>query len=313
MPSNVVHWYFAKSVYESLSDYEKGIAGKDLQAYLVGGQGPDLLFYMRYEKPPLNKLGEMIHGSFETAALFRASADYVRTVPEGETITAFLLGQLCHYALDSQLHPYIYYRMNDLPDFYPPSAKENIHVLFESSLDFLCVRDYIQVNPKRYLGYKNLDISDASREAVGRYYSSVVAPRFGMVLPAATAAKSLKLMRIFLRVCDDRTGLRYAFIRLIETLAGKGRLVSAFIRPRKEHKNEDWLNHRRSPVPKYKDGSETISLTVEEMAISAYEKAKKLIENFCGCLAGKNDIDESLYTRNYSGEQNPSKKMQPSV
>lgn len=303
MPSNVVHWYFAKRVYEGLPEAQKRIAEKDLQAYLVGGQGPDLMFYMRFEKPPLNKLGEMLHHSFDTAALFRASADYVKASPDRETVTAFLLGQLCHYALDSELHSYIYHREKDLPSFYPPQAKENIHVLFESGLDYLCIRDYLKEDPGRYMGYKSLNIKDDSRAAIGRYYSSLVAPRFGMNLPPETAAKSIRLMRTFLRICDDRTGVRYGLMRFFEVLTRSPMGISAFVRPRKERKNEDWLNHKRAPSPKYKGrDDETVTLTVEEMGAIAYKKAHNLIENFCGYLDGKNAIDTSLYLRNYSGE-----------
>jgi len=301
MPSNIVHWYFAKRVYEGLPGDAKILAQKDMQSYLVGGQGPDLMFYMRFEKPPLNLLGEIMHDSFDTAALFAASATYAKTSSDAGILTAFLMGQLCHYALDSELHPYICYREIDLPAYYPPAAKVHIHVLFESALDYLCVRDYLKVNPKRYMGYKNMNLSASSRQALGRYYSAVVAPRFGMTVPPQTAAKSIKLMRTFLRICDDKTGVRYGVMRLVETLARTTMAVSSFVRPRKERIDEDWLNHKRLPVPKYNGLPEIVTLTVEEMAAIAYEKARKLIKNFLDVMEGSAEIDASLYQRNYTG------------
>lgn len=302
MPSNVVHCYFAQRVYESLPIELKEIADKDKQAFLVGAQGPDLLFYMRFEKPPLNRLGELIHNSFNTAELMGKSARYAKT-ESPETILPFLFGQLCHYALDSELHSYIYFRELDLPAHYPKSAHKYIHVIYESGLDYICVRDYIKGKVRGYKSYKNLNISDASRLKVAKYYSEVVAPGFGMDLPAETASKSLKLMRLYLRITDDTTGIRYALIRGIECLCRAPRTVSAFIRPRKERAEEDWLNKNRSPYPKYRNKREpTVTLTVEEMAAEAHKKALALISNFYACVKGEADIDESLYPTNYAGD-----------
>ncbi|MDD3946623.1 MAG: zinc dependent phospholipase C family protein [Clostridia bacterium] len=301
MPSNVVHCYFAQRVYDSFTPELKAVADKDKQAYLVGAQGPDLLFYMRFEKPPLNKLGEMLHRSFDTANLMRKSALYAKQ-HDSEPITAFLLGQLCHYALDSELHSYIYHREKDLPAHYPASAAKYIHVVFESGLDYLCIRDYLKGNTKFYKSYKNLNISTPSRNAIGQYYSSLVAPEFGMELPVETAARSVKLMRLYCRILDDATGIKYGIVRGLECLLRAPRTVSAFIRPRKERVAEDWLNKKRTPYPKYRNRIETATSTVEEMASFAHAKALSLITDFYGFLKGEGGIDDTLYNKNYAGD-----------
>lgn len=300
MPSNVAHYYFAEKVYQGLPQELQTVICKDKQAFAVGAQGPDLLFYMRFEKPPLNKLGEKLHLSYSTSDLLGKSALYAKE-NDTDTLSAFLFGQLCHYALDSELHPYVYHREKDLPSHYPKSAAKYIHVIFESGLDYLCVRDCVNHSTALYKSYKNLNLSKTSLSAIGRYYSDVVAPEFGMDLPPKTAERSIKLMRLFLRITDDTTRIKYLLIRGFETLMRAPRCVSAFIRPRKDRPAEDWLNHNRTPYPKYKNKDEADQKTVEEMAAAAHTKAVGLIVNLYGFMKGENDIDATLYTKNYTG------------
>lgn len=301
MPSNVVHCYFAQKVYDSLNAEARAIIDKDKQAFFVGAQGPDLMFYMRFRKPPINKLGEMLHDSFGTGELMRQSAAYA-AANDTDTMMPFIFGQLCHYALDSELHSYIYYRESDLPAHYPKSAHKYIHVVFESGLDYLCVRDYLKKNTKFYKAYKNLNISAASRRAVSLYYSRVAAPSFGIDLPPKYPYKAINLMRLFYRMLDDITGIRYIVIRGVEVILRSPQMVSAFIRPRKERKGEDWLNQSRMPFPKHRNLPHTVTHTVQEMAADAHAKALKLIYNFYGLAQGKNELDGSLYAKNYCGD-----------
>lgn len=302
MPSNVVHNYFARRVLNGLDSPIQELINGYKDAFLVGAQGPDLLFYLRFEEEPLNKLGVMIHNSFRAHEMFTRAAQYIREENDS-AVFAFILGQLCHYMLDANIHPYVYHRELDLPRFYTKGAHEYIHVVFESALDYICVKDYLKKNTMLYKGYKNLNINKKSRERVARYYSIAVAPLYDMSLPEVKAIKMIKLMRLYLRICDDMTGFRYLIIRGIEKIMGESRNVSAFIRPRKESKEQDWLNINRTPYPKYKGELELSTLTVEEMAKNAYNEAVTIINDFYKAVKENIALDKILYYRNYGGER----------
>lgn len=215
MPSNVVHNYFAKLVKKNLSDQILSVINIVPDAYSLGAQGPDLLFYLKFEKHPLNKLGSYIHESFNTADIFKLSADYQKKIGSS-AIFSFLLGQLCHYAVDSVVHPYVYKREKDMPSFYPKNAHKHIHVVIESAFDYLFLRDYIKVNPNTFKSYKYLNINKEARGEIAEYYSKAVAPFFGIELPPQKAEKSINLMRGFLKFCDDTTGVKYLLLRALE-------------------------------------------------------------------------------------------------
>lgn len=302
MPSNVVHNYFAKCVLSKLKPEIVKIIDTNLKAYLVGSQGPDLLFYLRFQGKPISELGTMIHSSFNALEVFKASGDYVK-VNDNLTVFAFLLGQLCHYSLDANVHPYIYNREIDLPKFYNKGGAKYIHVIFESSLDYLCIRDNLKVNTRLYKGYKNLNCSPETRLDIAKYYNKVVAPIFGMEFPIDKAEKTIVLMRNFLRICDDMMNIRYIIIRGIELILRQPRNASAFIRPRKEHIKEDWMNLERVPFPKYRYEKILSSATVEEMIEKALDEAVILINNFYDYVISGKELNEALYYRNYSGER----------
>lgn len=301
MPSNIVHNYFAKAVKESLNKDIVDIIDENLEAYLMGSQGPDLLFYLRYEEKPLPLLGSMVHSSSNPYNIFFKSGQYAKG---NETLISFLFGQLCHYALDSNIHPYVYHREKDLPNYYPKDAHENIHVLFESGLDFICLRDYMKVNPYFFKSYKNIKCEKDTRLVIARYYSELIAGMFGMTLPVETGEKMLRLMKKFYRIiCDDTTGIKYLLIRGMEKISKSVRKASVFIRPRKERVDEDWLNKNRTPYPKYRFSSENINLTVDEMAKNACRDALALINNFYGFISKGDQLDKTLYYRNYCGTE----------
>ena len=101
MPDIVVHTNFGAKIARRLElDIDQNI-------YNFGLLGPDpYLFYHFYMKPlsnRVNKYSSVMHrehtGDFLTALAKRAKDD--------EDVFAYLAGFLCHYALDSDTHPYI--------------------------------------------------------------------------------------------------------------------------------------------------------------------------------------------------------------
>lgn len=303
MPANILHNYFARIVKDDLPNDIVELIKANEQAYLVGGQGPDLMFYLRYDEPPLPKLGEMVHYSKRTSEIFAKSGDYVKD-NSNKAVFAFLLGQLCHYALDSNIHPYVFHRELDLPKFYTKGAHKYIHVVFESGLDYICLRDMMKVKPHSFKGYKTLDIDDKSRADIAKYYSLVVAPMFDMNLPEDRADYMIRFMRKFMRIIDDRTGIKYLIIRGIEKLSGKPRNITAFMRPRKENVNEDWMNVKRTQFPRYRHEDIKCTDTVDEIILRAKSNAIELVKNFYDYVVNNNQLNEDLYYRNYAGERN---------
>lgn len=302
MPANIVHHHFAERVYEENKEGISGlIKGKD-DCFFAGAQGPDILLYLMFEKPPLNLFGNMQHDAFLQKELFKAGADYIKNGAP-PSVYAFLLGQLCHYALDSAMHPYVYHREKDLPSFYPKNAHHIVHIIFESALDYLCIRDVLKKNTTFFPSAKNIKIRKKRELDICRYYADVLAPFFKINMTVKQGRKAFRYMKTLFRCTDDPTGMIKAFIRLIEKLFLKGKVqLSAFWRPRKERHSEDWLNNNRAPFPKYRNGKELSNETVEEIVSRSIPHAVALIKNFVAYIEGKEELDGGLYRTNYAGD-----------
>jgi len=104
-----------------------------------GCQGPDPLFFRRaLLGGPLHKLGNRMH-SENTDALFYALARGVHSLTGDahRIAAAYFFGFLCHYALDSEIHPYVYCRQEQLCSVKPGLSKSAVHCQIESDIDFL--------------------------------------------------------------------------------------------------------------------------------------------------------------------------------
>lgn len=113
--------------------------------FFWGCQGPDPLFYRKILLgSPLHKLGNRMH-SEHTGELFAAFADAVGKL-QGENrviAEAYFYGFLCHYALDSIIHPYVYYHQAQIAAMDEGRSASAIHCQIETDIDWaLYAREY---------------------------------------------------------------------------------------------------------------------------------------------------------------------------
>ncbi len=113
----------------------------------LGCQGPDLLFFYRpYHKNMVSCLGGALHRD-SGATLFAPLVE--RRKYWTESLTAYLMGMCCHYALDAACHPLI----NQLA----PTSME--HKLLEAALDRLVFDQHHITAPRQEMLPKSVDVS----------------------------------------------------------------------------------------------------------------------------------------------------------
>ncbi len=106
MPATYAHYVFGKKVYKKLPASVKQIIRENREAYLIGLHGPDLLFYYRpVWKNPINQQGGRMHR--EPASDFFEKSRHIYQDRPDYVLLSYLLGFICHFALDSACHPYI--------------------------------------------------------------------------------------------------------------------------------------------------------------------------------------------------------------
>ncbi len=109
MPSTYAHLVFGRSLLASWPKKLRRAAGANIELFLIGLHGPDILFYYRPLKPnPVSAVGFGQHEK-PAAAFFGPAAELVHRSDESIRADqrAYLLGFICHFALDLACHGYV--------------------------------------------------------------------------------------------------------------------------------------------------------------------------------------------------------------
>lgn len=107
MPSAYTHYRFGREVLARLPENLQLLAKQNRALYNIGLHGPDIFFYYDplHGSRPVGRLGSTLHA--EPAMGFFDSARRVLGKDPDQAALAYILGFLCHFALDSRCHPYI--------------------------------------------------------------------------------------------------------------------------------------------------------------------------------------------------------------
>ena len=111
MPSTYAHYKFGEQLRRQLSGHAAGVVEEHLPLYYIGLHGPDLLFYYKpLVNNPVSTLGFGMHNQ-PASDFFGNAAHIIRDISatpyENTAAIAWLLGFICHFALDSTCHGYI--------------------------------------------------------------------------------------------------------------------------------------------------------------------------------------------------------------
>lgn len=105
MPAGYTHYQFSEDVLTCLPDHHlKQILIQHKELFQIGTHGPDIFFYHRFYDfhDRVNRLGKAMHNE--------PARDFFETslhVIQDDSQLAYILGFLCHFILDSQMHYYV--------------------------------------------------------------------------------------------------------------------------------------------------------------------------------------------------------------
>ena len=217
MPAVYAHRRFGEKVLAACQNDEARTAIESHpDLFNIGLQGPDILFYYDpLRKNPYKAAGDAIHDA-AAAPFFAQAAAHVNGRPEGQLLFSYLLGFLCHFALDSECHSYIEYEIG---------RSGHRHVAIETAFDGALMQldgvDWRKSNPAGYI-----------------VASETTARTIARVLPAGREQlrQCLNNMKLVNRLLMPGSPLRNALAAGALRLAGKwdilgGLLFSALDRP----------------------------------------------------------------------------------
>ena len=105
MPSTYAHLRLGREVLERLDGEPRRVCEEHRDLYLIGLHGPDILFYYdALHRNPVSLVGFGMHDRPGRELFERAKTSLPET---GDAGRAYAYGFACHFALDSEAHPYI--------------------------------------------------------------------------------------------------------------------------------------------------------------------------------------------------------------
>lgn len=118
MPAILTHDFFGQDAYGEALECVRLFTPDERDAFLLGNQGPDPLFYLAIVPHGMDEfkhLGNELHHANPSGVLvaLRRACDKVPDEDRG-VAQAYTAGFLCHYLLDSTVHPFVYYWQNGI-------------------------------------------------------------------------------------------------------------------------------------------------------------------------------------------------------
>ena len=201
MPDCAAHYKFGQDVLDRVGAQLRTRALAFKREYDIGLQGPDPFFFYRpWRQTEIAAYGTARH---EQPAV-RMFAPILSQAPEKAALS-YLMGLICHYALDARCHPYVNGRSRTSADHLRMEAAYDRHILSQSG----------SAGPR----YLLIPASGLDFEAIGTLWPG---------MDADTVKACIKSMRFYTRLVD-RKGLTL----LLETAAGKRGAFSPMSLPRR--------------------------------------------------------------------------------
>ncbi len=303
MPNLITHIEFGKEVYKHLPEETKKIVEGDMQAYILGSIGPDVLFALR-------ELGFKDLDKYPNALQFIAQYETFEEMRKYQienpckTRYAYMLGYLCHYAADKNLHPYVnYFNENILPKEMNCQEFASIHSLIESALDTYVLTEMRGYeNPNLYKPNKELKISRKQKLKIGKLYEDAINKIYGISLDAKKFSLSAWLTNKFMWFTNDKRRIKYKLVRNIEKKYLSSQKITCLFRPVARYGEVDYLNFAKNPWRKVRNRDELIDLTaVETLGVALEEASKYYLPAFHASVSNNVPLDEDQFIINYEG------------
>ena len=303
MPATITHAYFVKDVYDTLPEYIK--KSVNLQRCMTFGQNTDsLIFYNLLSILPgknIRKFQKTFHSN-NTQEFFLNVIRYIKDNEINDSDTySFLIGFICHFALDSTIHPYIIYKSGKMRKHDSSTYKyNNRHAYMEAFIDMDMVKRRRKCNPYKFNFNKFICDTSPFSDSLNKTIDYSFFNTFKLENMSSIYYKSLKQMKFALNLCrKDSYGIKKSIYKFIDFLTPKGifKFEAVSYHVDLEDKN-NFLNNNhtmwRNPT--------TYDMTSNESFIDLYTKSYRLAKILiCASFDYFNnkDIDlEQVFTNN---------------
>ncbi|KFZ26392.1 MAG: hypothetical protein KQ78_01333 [Candidatus Izimaplasma bacterium HR2] len=264
-------------------------------------QGPDPLYYNFFSKdhPEYRKYADAMHRK-DTDLLLKIMTNYVK-----ENLTAdsysFLVGFICHYALDVKIHPYVYNHVG----VYKKDDKRThewrgLHLKFERSIDAVLIEEDTGIKPRKMnLNTKYFPLRSPSPEIM-KIWDHVLKEVYdkdnGGVMYSISTVEMRKNIKRFIK---DKRGIKKLIFKFIDLINKKHDMFFQDMSMFNHIEKYDFLNKEKHtwyhPVT-----NEEYNYSVMELYDQAVTFATEMIDSVGQYVLEDEDIDLSKVFTNLS-------------
>ena len=224
MPDLATHLLFGQQVKNELAQPFADAVDRHPGVFAFGTQGPDLFFFRKAlpHTNPIHKYGSILHKEKipQTLAFFKNYTATYHYEPGGSILLSYFAGYLCHYFLDSSVHPYVYYLTKRRSQTSRLHAAA-IHAQIEAQLDAFFY-DHFYHQPISEFHFRTLfQVTESEKLVIARLYQSLMQHVYHKKL------KPQEVVRSF----DDFLSLSTMFFERPALLRKIGAAASSVYRP----------------------------------------------------------------------------------
>lgn len=296
MPDLLTHTLFSSMVFDDIKNEAlKMSISKNLNLYRLGAQGPDFFFYYKPLSPfsrRISDLGRIMHQK-NTADFFIGAINEIEKNEDHELFLVYLIGFLCHFYLDKNIHPYVdFIDRNGIWDF-NGELHEMSHYYLEYTIDARLWKEYmnqeaIDVNLASLIRIENFP------DNVLKYFREFFHDRYHIDVPEKRINASIKSMYQVLEILYDPHYRK----RLLRKMPAPRRFYIHDPFPEYDVLNlngNDWF---------YKGEDTPIKDSVKDLIKIAGSEASNTVNMVMAHLEGNEKIDLSLLIEDVSYNTN---------
>lgn len=306
MPNIITHCLFGEDVLNQLHSNEtKEILKNNYQEFMIGCNGPDFFFFYKFFKKQyasFRELGSLVHAQqvnhFYEIAIQQINSQQNSTMKAA--MSAYVMGHLCHWALDSSAHPYIFYKTGKYS-----GLSESMHHRFESMLDAMMLKE------KKGLTIQQFDFPSLSKtspnsvKAIANIYIPIMKEVYNETITEKQIQDALNDWYHIQKLLKDPTGIKTKILKCYEKQKQHPWLYSGNIIPSKIDETYDVLNLQKKqwcyPVDETKISHETF--------IEIYNRASLLAVLVIECMHNIHELSQIIDNRSYDTGSNERKDM----
>lgn len=250
MPAYSSHYIFAR---EMISELSKLFSGKlNIDAVFFGTQGPDIFFFHRVMPwmggKSLRSIGSRLHRA-KPSDIFDAMADYVKSVDYERIAASYAYGFICHYAMDKNVHPFVYGWQKKVIDSKPVLKGFTVHNRIEFSIDTVLLHDILGVEkPQDFKAQHTVPTDSKVIQKISEMLVYVVEKVLNVKITKKDVETALRDLKYMEKITHDKTGIETVFLKTLSTvLIVKlfGYDPTAMIRPKSVDKARVFLNEEK--------------------------------------------------------------------